>query len=248
MTLKTSICVLFYLFICCISSSEGCKGCVNLDEYNFNKLISRFKVALVKFDIAYPYGDKHDVFTKFADEIADNKNILIAEVGVKDYGEKDNEVLAKRYGIKDKESMPSLRLFVNGITNSAKEFGKNEKWTVDNIRQFVKTNSDIYVGLPGCLEKMDMLAAEFVRSSNKEVKLEEIEKEANQLMDREKTIATTYIKYMKKVLEAGVDFIKSEKERLGKLLKEPKVVEKKKQDLSNRLNILQSFVLSKDEL
>lgn len=55
---------------------------------------------------------------------------------------------------------------------------------------------------------------------------------------------------MKRILSDGINFIKQETERLKKLLKESKIQEKKKQDLSNRLNILKSFHVlnSKDEL
>ena len=35
-----------------------------LDVLSFDKVISKFPVSLVKFDIAYPYGDKHDQFAQ----------------------------------------------------------------------------------------------------------------------------------------------------------------------------------------
>lgn len=229
---------------------ESCKGCVNLDEHNFNKIISRFKVVLVKFDMAYPYGEKHDVFTKFAEEISDNKNLIVGEVGVKDYGEKDNEELAQKYAIRSKEDFPALRLFVNGITTESISFPLKEKWDVEMLRTFVKDNSDIYIGLPGCLEKMDRFAEEFIQAEDKNEKYKEIEKETHMLVEKEKETATTYLKYMKRILSDGINFIKQETERLKKLLKESKIQEKKKQDLSNRLNILKSFHVlnSKDEL
>ncbi|KAL3270696.1 hypothetical protein HHI36_021224 [Cryptolaemus montrouzieri] len=244
----------FGLLICLISTficiTNACKGCVNLDEYNFNKIVSRFKVVLVKFDAAYPYGDKHDVFTKFAEEMVENKNVIVGEVGVKDYGEKDNEELAKKYGIKSKDDFPALRLFTNGITNEAKEFPVKEKWDVDMIRDFIRDNSEIYIGLPGCLEKMDQLAAEFVATDDMNGKYAQIEKITHSFIEKEKEMATTYLKYMKKIISDGVDFVKQETNRLKKLLKESKIQEKKKQDLSGRLNILKSFSLNraKDEL
>ncbi|XP_044763156.1 endoplasmic reticulum resident protein 29 [Coccinella septempunctata] len=246
--LKSSL-VLFSILLS-LKLAECCKGCVNLDEHNFNKIISRFKVALIKFDMAYPYGEKHDVFTKFAEEIADNKNLIVGEVGVKDYGEKDNEELAKKYGIQSKEDFPALKLFINGVTNQAKSFPVKDKWDTEMIRNFVKDNSDIYIGLPGCLERMDQLAEEFIKADDKDEKYKEIEKETHSLVEKEKDTATTYLKYMKRVLSNGVSFIKQETNRLKKLLKESNIQEKKKQDLSNRLNILKSFHVlgTKDEL
>ncbi|KAK9886411.1 hypothetical protein WA026_016690 [Henosepilachna vigintioctopunctata] len=221
--------------------SQACKGCVNLDEYNFNKIVSRFKVALVKFDMAYPYGDKHDVFVEFADEIKDNKNIIAAEVGVKDYGDKENEELARRFGIKSKDDFPALKLFLNGITNEAKSFPISEKWDTGMLRDFLRDNSDIYIGLPGCLEKMDQLALEFVKASDKNEKYDDIIKVTQSFKEKEKETASTYLKYMKKIITDGFVFIKHETSRLKKLLKESKIREKKKEDLSYRLNILKSF-------
>lgn len=53
---------------------------------------------------------------------------------------------------------------------------------------------------------------------------------------------------MKKVLEHGLSFISQEQKRLSKILKDGKVNEKKKMELGQRLNILHSFSLAKDEL
>lgn len=50
----------------------------------------------MKFDAAYPYGPKHDEFVKFAESVANVDSLLVAEVGIKDYGEKDNADLGKR--------------------------------------------------------------------------------------------------------------------------------------------------------
>lgn len=46
--------------------SSGIKGCVELDELTFDKIVKRFRNTLVKFDVAFPYGDKHEAFTKLA--------------------------------------------------------------------------------------------------------------------------------------------------------------------------------------
>lgn len=66
-------------------------------------------------------------------------------------------------------------------------------------------------------------------------------------LQSEKKTASTYIKYMKKALEKE-SFIEDEKRRLGKIIKEGKVKENKKQDLQIRANILSSFNPLKTEL
>lgn len=60
------------------------------------QILPKFQSTLVKFDVAYPYGPKHDEYVKFAESVANVDSLLIAEVGVKDYGEKDNADLANR--------------------------------------------------------------------------------------------------------------------------------------------------------
>lgn len=47
---------------------------------------------------------------------------------------------------------------------------------------------------------------------------------------------------MKKVIASGISFVKQESARLEKILKEGKVKQKKKDELTNRLNVLKSFV------
>lgn len=74
----------------------ACKGCVNLDEYNFEKIVNRFKVTVAKFDVIYPYGEKHNAFAALAEELAHNNDLVFAQIGVKDYGDRENEALAKR--------------------------------------------------------------------------------------------------------------------------------------------------------
>lgn len=69
---------------------------MNLDESSFPKLVRRFKVTVAKFDVIYPFGEKHKAFAALADELAHNDDLLFAQIGVKDYGDRENEALAKR--------------------------------------------------------------------------------------------------------------------------------------------------------
>lgn len=62
----------------------------------FLQILSKFHTTLVKFDIAFPYGAKHETFLQVAESSIHRPDFLVAEVGVKDYGDRDNEDLAKR--------------------------------------------------------------------------------------------------------------------------------------------------------
>lgn len=54
-------------------------------------------MSIVKFDVSYPYGDKHEEYVKMGSVYQSVDELLVAEVPVKDYGDKDNEDLAVRF-------------------------------------------------------------------------------------------------------------------------------------------------------
>lgn len=100
-----------------------CTGCLELDELTFDKILSKFATVLVKFDIAYPYGDKHEAFAKLAAEDAQNHdNFAVAVVGIKDYGDKENSKLAERFSVGDQ--YPVIKLFRNGNAIDWIDFGE----------------------------------------------------------------------------------------------------------------------------
>lgn len=165
-----------------INPTKGCKGCVDLDDYNFEKVITKFPVTLVKFDVAYPYGEKHDIYGKFSEESSKINDLLFAEVGVKDYGEMDNENLAESYGI-TRDDYPAVRLYKKS-TKDPISFPNDAEFTVDSLRTFVRDNTDIYIGLAGCLEQYDNLAKEFMTSEKQEDVLKKAEEVSNKLSEK----------------------------------------------------------------
>ena len=235
----------FAVIVISVTSAHDCKGCVSLDEYSFDKVISKFKAVLVKFDVSYPYGDKENVYIQLSEEIGKNKDILISQVGVQDYGDKNNEELAKKYGI-TKDDFPVVLLFVEGQRDPIPFPTKNE-WVIDDFRHFLKDNAKVYIGLPGCIESFDKLALEFISASDKEEKLKQAEKLLE--TEKEETNAKIYVKVMKKIIGEGLNFVTQEVSRLNKIIKEGKLIKKKKDELLQRINILHSFsVKGKDEL
>lgn len=66
--------------------NASCKGCVELDSLTFDKMLNKFEYSLIKFDISYPYGPKHDAYETFATDAASQSELLVGIVGVKDYG------------------------------------------------------------------------------------------------------------------------------------------------------------------
>ncbi|XP_049794031.1 endoplasmic reticulum resident protein 29 [Schistocerca nitens] len=239
--------VLVFLFCNSLSAEViNCKGCVPLDSYSFDKIISRFKASVIKFDVAYPYGEKHEEFAKVSHATHDIPDLLIGEVGVKDYGEKENSDLAERFKV-TKDDFPVVKLFLQGkeepVTFTDTDF------TADNIKKFIRKYSGIHIGLPGCLETFDKLAGKFSETNDKEAKktiLREAEDEWDKTkgkVDQQK--AETYVKMMRKALEKGDEFIPNEMKRVQNLAK-GKLSKEKKEEMQHRLNILQSF--THDEL
>lgn len=205
------------------------------------QVISKFKAAAIKFDVAYPYGTKHDEFAKVAEAAHTVPDLLVGEVGVKDYGEKENADLAERYKV-NKDDFPVVKLFVAGISEPY-TFSDSE-FTADNIKKFIRTKSNVHIGLPGCLEAFDKIAAKFSQVHDPEVK-KALLREAEDLWDKttgraDQKTAEVYVKTMRKALDKGDDFVPNELKRVQSLAK-GKMSKEKKEEVQQRINILQSF-------
>lgn len=234
----------------CQVSADVVNGAVSLNSGVFNKVIEKHKVVLVKFDETYPYGGKQDAFKEVAKASVSQPDLLVAEVHVADYGEKENQDLAEKFGL-TKESFPAYKLFTDGNSKEPKATFSGDVLQADSIKNFVVKESGLWLGRPGCLEAFDRLVPEFMKASDDKRAsiLTDAERTKQELQkEEEKLAADTYIKTMKKVLDKGNTFIKEEVTRVEKL-RSGKVSDNKKRQLGDRLNILTSFQLGlKDEL
>lgn len=115
---------------------------------------------------------------------------------------------------------------------------------MDNIKSFVREHSNLYIGLAGCLEEFDHLAGRFMEALPRgEKKAQEVLQEAQaeeKKFNGEENSGKMYIAIMQRVLEKGVDFLSTERERV-KSLQGKKLSDGKKQLLEHRLNILAAF-------
>ena len=241
-------------FIFGLAAATNCKGCTPLDVLTFDKMLRHFRVCVVKFDVAYPYGDKHEEFSKVAVDGADADDLMVAEVGIKDYGEKDNEELGKRFGA-NKDTFPVVMLFVKddktGKINEFK-FPTAQDFKVDNLKTWIKKNSGVYLTQPGCIEQFDKLVEKLISATSPGDKgkvMAEAEKALIDLQsddaDRAKK-AEIYVKIMRKVSSEGEAFVTSELERIKKVL-EGKLSPAKKTQMEQRVNVLKSFEKQKTE-
>ena len=246
----------FVILLCTSSTSLAinCPGCTPLDELSFDKLISKFYASLIKFDVAYPYGDEHDEFAKIAREAVESPDLFVGEVGIKDYADRENEALKLRFKI-NKDDYPVAMLFVhNREENILEQYTYDGKFTAQDLKKFVRKNSGIYLPLPGCIEEFDKLVDKLLVVSKEE--RAGVLKEAEDLWDKThgpsmSKRADIYIKIMRKIVDSDTGFVNKEVERVTKLLK-GKVSADKKVELEEKMNILKSFVALtrkvKDEL
>lgn len=213
----------------------------------FDKIIDKHKAVLVKFDETYPYGDKQEIFKKVAEATIAQKDLLVAEVQIADYGEKENADLAERFNVPTKkEDLPVYLLFRQGQDRPVKYTG--DTVNADDIKKFIMRESGLWLGLPSCLEQFDVLVKQFFKASADERQnlIGQAEKEAEAITnEKDKASADMYVKTMKKVVEKGNNFVNTEIERLEKL-RDGKLSDKKKEQIAGRLNILATFILSKD--
>lgn len=104
------------------------RGYVELDDLTFDKIIRKFSAVLVKFDIAYPYGEKHETYCKFAEQNVHIDDFLVATVGIKDYGDLENSKLAERFNVGIE--YPVIKLFNNGSSNEWKDYQAGNQVTL----------------------------------------------------------------------------------------------------------------------
>lgn len=211
-------------------------------------MIGKFKYAVVKFDVAFPYGDRHVQFSNVAASTHQIQDLLMAEVGIKDYGNKDNSDLGKRFGIV-KSDLPVVLLFINGQTEPVRLVdGKSDDFTDTNIKRLIKAKTGLYVGLAGCIEKLDRFADEFKTAgeNDKQDILNKVKIFETTLPDNEQRAAKFYIKTMERIIERGDIFIQTEQTRLESFL-QTNLSNDKKRNIEERKNILMSFA-PRDEL
>ena len=76
----------------------------------FDRIIDGSKSVMVRFDKEYSYGDEHDAWKEFAKQVGESSaDMLTCDVGVSEYGDKDNSDISDKYGIKS-DDFPQYRL------------------------------------------------------------------------------------------------------------------------------------------
>eukprot|EP00062_Callorhinchus_milii_P016398 gi/632967639/ref/XP_007900088.1/ PREDICTED: endoplasmic reticulum resident protein 29 [Callorhinchus milii] len=241
--------------LCCLlipgpTAAQHTQGSVPLDTTTFPQVVPKHKYVLVKFDTQYPYGEKFDEFKKLAANCVSSPDLLVVEVGISDYGEKQNAELGEKYKV-EKSEYPSYLLFVDG--DMEKPVTYSGEIVSEALQRWLKSQG-VWVGMPGCLREFDPLVVRLSTSSSEEERqsiMEEAKELAKGVQESERKSAEQYLKIMGRVLTHGSQFVPDEMARIKKMLSESKMSSAKVSDLHKRLNILSSFqgvASSKEEL
>ena len=128
----------------------------------FDRLIDGSKTVMVRFDKEYSYGDEHDAWKAFAAKVGDSDaDMLVCDVGVSEYGDKDNSDIAERFSIKS-DDFPQYRLWLKGNKGDPIVYKGDKK--EDAFLRFAQAEANIWVGLPGQLKEFDALAKALAHS------------------------------------------------------------------------------------
>lgn len=236
----------------CIAGAD-CPGCVDLDVLSFDRLIERFAYALIKFDNAFPYGDKHEEFASLSQYIhKTSSDLLMGMVGVKNYGEFQNKQLAERFHIKS-DDFPVVVLFRRERKDHV-FYPTDGSFTVEDLKSFLRNHTSLYISCNDCLKEFDELVGNFQSlplDERQSLIVKALEMSAKLSNERHKKSAQIYIKYMQRFSAgAEVNGIDEEAQRLTRIANGP-ISKEKKGEFELKLNILKSFQSvsrSKDEL
>jgi endoplasmic reticulum protein 29 len=195
--------------------------------------------VFVRFDKEYSYGDEHDAWKELAGKVGDSSaDMLTADVGVSEYGDKDNSDISERYSIKS-EDFPQYRLWLKGSAHSATPLSYSGEKKYDGFLRFLQEKAGVWIGLPGQVKALDELAKEFVKGDKAAV-MKKAEAAVKTLETKDADSGKYYVKLMSKISEKA-DFVAKETERLQKMIDDGSVKAAKKEQFGRRLNILSSF-------
>jgi len=227
------------LAACSLVAAYTDRGILKLDNTTFDRIIDGGKTVYVRCDTEYSYGDEHDAWKEFAAKVGESSaDMLVGDVGVSEYGDKDNSDISERYSIKS-DDFPQYRLWLKGKGSSTDPavFGGEKKY--DGFLRFAQEKAGVWIGLPGQVKELAVLAKTFM-SGDKAAALKEAETFVKGIDANQADYGKYYVKAMSKIIEKA-DFVAKETERLQKMIDDGSVKANKKEQFGRRLNILSSF-------
>jgi len=241
------------LLLITILVTSGCafdtKGCVSLDALTFDKVVDGHRPVLVRFDKKWSLEKLHK---EIAERIDASSPLLIAEVEVAEYGEKENSDLAKRFKV-NKEDYPAFLLFKDKPSQPLR-FPLGKPGSADAVLRWVRSAGQVWVPLAGLLDPYEALVSRFMASSPSEQG--EMLKEAEGLVQQveaaggknetlrqlKRELAEYYTKVMDRISKEGPAFAEKELARVEKLSTDASVKKAVQDKFALKANIALSFV------
>lgn len=261
------------LFLLSVASSPVAfglaPGAIKLDNYTIDKFLGvPGQTVLIKFDESYAYGEKEDAFKALCKLAHPLSNFFIGEIAVQEYGDKENEDVAKRFEV-TKEMFPTYFLFKEGEDKkkptkfegfadpSAKQpanwdADEDGPWEAPMLKEINTENlvkwlrmHGIKMPMVGGIPELDAVVKSFFANGKKDSDVEAAQKLADG-DHKDNAKAANYPKIMKKIKEKGDGYVETETTRVKKIMA-GKITPEKKEELENKLKVLNIFA-SKDEL
>eukprot|EP00930_Biecheleria_cincta_P098833 TRINITY_DN90483_c0_g1_i1.p1 TRINITY_DN90483_c0_g1~~TRINITY_DN90483_c0_g1_i1.p1 ORF type:complete len:247 (-),score=67.39 TRINITY_DN90483_c0_g1_i1:25-765(-) len=225
------------LVLCWTKLAEAtAPGALKLDNFTFTKVTSQPGWSfLVKFDQSYAYGEKEDEFKLLCKHAYEAPKLLIAEVPVQEYGDKENDDLRQTFKL-TKDDFPAYFLIDEAHPQPGLRYSGSIK--ADLLANWLRKHN-IKIPSIGTLEEFDALAKEFLQQGSSDSVLEKAKALAEGQFSADRK-AGIYIKIMQKIKEKGEDYVDSEIKRVSKIA-EGKIGADKKAELEDKLKILGVF-------
>lgn len=153
-----------------------------------------------------------------------------------------NKKLAEKMGIPSGFIHPRLVLYKPGSATPIL-YPESGAFNDVAITQFISKHTNFYFGIPGLIQAFDNVTKDFMAAHATE--LESIMEHAKELAAKVEAnsaeFAAHYLKVMEKVKESGKEFIATEIKRLEGIMASTSISDKKKRELTPKLNIVKHF-------
>merc|ERR1712087_1016015 len=174
------------------------RGILKLDNTTFDRIIDGSRSVFVRFDEEYSYGEEHDAWKEYAKAVGESAaDLLSADVGVSEYGDKDNSDLAERFGVKT-DDFPRFLLFTKGMRASDSPIVYSGAKKTEEFLRFAQEKAGAWIGLPGQIKELDALAKELAGAADKAVVIKKAEAIA---ADSKEDLKTNPLKNIRTMLQ-----------------------------------------------
>jgi len=215
---------------------------VTLTDSNFNKIVKdNTKDVLVEFYAPWCGHCKHLApdYEKVGLAFKNEPNVVVAKIDADKYRD-----LGSEYGV---SGFPTIKFFSKGNKEEPLDYEseRDVESFVNYLNEKCGTHREVTGRLSptaGKIEALDELASGYLSHSDKQSVLKQAKEVAEKLDAHHAAAAKIYLNLFEALATKEADFLKSQTERVTRILDNPKsLTDQKLDDFTLRLNILKSF-------